>query len=201
MNYYISDLHIDHKNVLVFDGRPFTSIEENNAEIMRRWNDRVGADDTVYLLGDEHCGKADAVYEYMRKLNGHKVLIRGNHTLKQLPSKLKGLYDDIKDYKEIVDSGIRAIMCHYPIPFYKCSYSRDTVMLYGHLHNTAEQDFIEDFKEYVWAHDTRGRSKALMQLYNVGCMMPWMNYTPKTLSEIISGYEKWQKDRSLVVSK
>lgn len=35
MDYFISDLHMGHKNVLGFDHRPFTSIEEHDAAIVK----------------------------------------------------------------------------------------------------------------------------------------------------------------------
>lgn len=56
MNYYISDLHLFHKNVTGkgknFDGRPFSDLESMHAYIMERWNNKVSADDLVHILGD-----------------------------------------------------------------------------------------------------------------------------------------------------
>ena len=47
MIYYISDLHIGHKNAIRFDERPFADIDEMEREIVRRWNDKVGTDDDI----------------------------------------------------------------------------------------------------------------------------------------------------------
>lgn len=52
MNYYISDLHIGHKNVLDFDNRPFKTIGEHDAAIMMNWYDKVTNEDYV-----NHCSK------------------------------------------------------------------------------------------------------------------------------------------------
>ena len=30
-------------------------------------------------------------------------------------------------------------------------------------------------------------------MYNVGAMMPWMDYTPRTLDEILAGYMEWHQ--------
>lgn len=52
MKYYISDLHIGHKNILSFDNRPFFDLEDMKQTIIRNWNSVVSAHDDVYVLGD-----------------------------------------------------------------------------------------------------------------------------------------------------
>lgn len=132
-------------------------------------------------------GKKDEWIEFLKRLNGNIHIIRGNHCLKQFGSDVKKYLAEVADYKEITDEGRHVILCHYPIPFYKADYNPNVYMLYGHVHTTLENDFMEHFKEYIKEHDTRGVSKNQCNLYNVGCMMPWMNYVPKTLDEIIGG--------------
>lgn len=51
MNYFISDLHLGHKNVLKFDNRPFINIEEHDKTIIDNWNSKVNDNDDVYVLG------------------------------------------------------------------------------------------------------------------------------------------------------
>lgn len=50
--YFTSDLHFGHENVIRFDDRPFASVEEMDAELIRRWNAKVDRGDLVYVLGD-----------------------------------------------------------------------------------------------------------------------------------------------------
>ena len=52
MNYYISDMHLGHKNVLKFDSRPFQSVEEMNEALIINWNRKVTDEDDVWVLGD-----------------------------------------------------------------------------------------------------------------------------------------------------
>ena len=40
-NLYISDLHIFHNNILLFDDRPFKNVDEMTEEIVKRWNSAV----------------------------------------------------------------------------------------------------------------------------------------------------------------
>ena len=46
MDYFISDLHIGHKNVLSFDQRAFKTIEEHDSTLIENWNNTVTTDNT-----------------------------------------------------------------------------------------------------------------------------------------------------------
>ena len=52
MNYYISDLHFGHANVIRHDARPFADVGEMDRVLIERWNAVVGEDDDVYVVGD-----------------------------------------------------------------------------------------------------------------------------------------------------
>lgn len=172
-------------NILRFDQRPFSTVEEMEHVLINNWNSTVTNQDTVYILGDFCWGKETDWIRILDKLNGNKVLIRGNHDIKDMSDKLKNKFLDIKDYKEINDDGRKVIMCHYPILAYKHSYDPDVFMLFGHVHNNTTEskwiyEFIQEIRESrIAGYDNRG------QLINVGCMMPWMDYIPRTLDYLI----------------
>ena len=184
VNYYIGDLHLSHANVIRFDNRPFDTLEEMHRKIIDNWNARVKPNDTVYILGDFCWAKESDWPYYLAPLPGQKVLIRGNHDPKQFSKEVKKFFQDIKDYKEITDSGKHVILSHYPILFHKADYNPDCWMLYGHVHKTREQQFIEKFRREV-RESHSDQSHCLGNWINVGCMLPWMNYTPRTLDELI----------------
>ena len=50
MIYYIADMHFGHENVIRFDDRPFADTEQMDEVLIQNWNERVTADDTVYVL-------------------------------------------------------------------------------------------------------------------------------------------------------
>lgn len=185
-NYYIADLHIGHLNVIKYDNRPFVTLDEMNNKLIENWNCRVHSDDTVYILGDFIWGKDETWPYYVRLLAGRKVLIRGNHDPKEFDTTTQNLFLEITDYKEIKDSGKHVTMCHYPIPFFNHGFSSNAYMLYGHVHQTIEYKYAlnlrREMKEkYMESGTPTGN------FINVGCMMPYMNYTPRTLDEIIEG--------------
>ena len=188
MKYYISDLHFDHRNILSFDQRPFDSIEQMNNVLIENWNNKVGDNDDVYILGDFCFGNLERWKFFLLELKGRKHLIVGNHDSKRINNlDIYKLFNSIDYYLELQDNGRTVILSHYPILFYNHSYSSNTFMLYGHVHNRTEEakytkKFIEILKE---------KSKLnCANLFNVGCMIQGIDYTPRTLDEIIEIYKR-----------
>lgn len=67
-------------------------------------------------------------------------------------------------------------------------------MLYGHVHLTREQQFMERLRRDVKdSHKDKG--DCVGNWINVGCMMPWMDYMPRTLNEIIEGESVYVEER------
>lgn len=186
-NYYISDLHLRHANVIRLDGRPFANMEEMEAEIIRRWNERVTPQDTVYIIGDFCWQTSNEWIDILKQLKGRKVLIRGNHDPKRIDGKLAKMFDDVKDYKEINDNGRRVCMSHFPNMFYNKSYHANTYMLCGHVHTTLENEWLEKWRSELRKQRVLDGGGNYGNIINVGCMMPYMNYTPRTLDELIEG--------------
>lgn len=184
-NFYIADTHFGHQNIIRFDKRPFDSVEEMNETLINNWNKRVKRGDTVYILGDFCWGKYREWKETLSKLNGNKVLIRGNHDLKQMPSDLKQEFLLVKDKHEVSDCGKKLILSHYPELAYKSSYNPNVFMLHGHVHyHTSEAAYVRKWvNELRFCHDNEWDNRG--QIINVGCMLKEMNYTPRTLMEIL----------------
>ena len=77
--YVTSDTHFNHKNIIEYCNRPYSSVEEMNKAIIDNWNSVVKDEDTVYVLGDFCLGGKEAIKELCSQLKGHKILIKGNH--------------------------------------------------------------------------------------------------------------------------
>lgn len=192
MNYYISDLHIGHANVIRFDNRPFADPNEMHRAIIDNWNGRIKTDDTVYILGDFIWAKENDWPFFVAPLAGNKVLIRGNHDPKQFSSTTKRLFQDVTNLKEIKDGERNVIMCHYPMPCFRRSFAENAYMLYGHVHQTKEYEYLKELRKLIKANaSVHGTPNG--NFINVGTMMPYMNYTPRTLDEIIAGDEAYRQ--------
>jgi calcineurin-like phosphoesterase family protein len=126
-----SDTHFGHVNICKFtnhDGspvRPWDSVEEMDEEMVKRWNDTVGPKDKVYHLGDVVINRKSL--QILDRLNGDKVLIKGNHDIFPLKDYVK-YFRDIRAYH--VMNG--CILSH--IPVHKESIARFGANIHGHTH-------------------------------------------------------------------
>lgn len=199
MNYYISDLHIGHKNVLNcegssnFDGRNFKTFDEMNEAILKNVNSVVKNDDHLYLLGDILWKETEENIALISQFKGNLHAIKGNHCQFK-DARYRRLFCEICDYKEITDNikgkNYGVVLFHFPIMFWNKMKQINNdgsprtknynILLYGHTHNSNEEKLYQQFLKYV--NDNYGYGA---MAFNVGCMMPYMNYTPRTLEEII----------------
>lgn len=187
MNYYISDWHYGHANCISFDGRPFVSCEQMNGELIKRWNQVITNRDSVFVLGDMFWCKGDEAVDVLEKLNGQKFLVKGNHD-RCHDTKFVKQFASIKEYMEVEDEGRKVVLCHYPIPCFK-NHCYGWYHLYGHVHTS--------FEHGMMMHDRYLFEQLYLKpclMYNVGAMLPYMNYTPRTLDEILLAGEKYYKD-------
>ena len=80
MIYLTADQHYGHRNILRYvPERPFATVAEMDAELIRRHNKVVGESDTVIHLGDFAFGSAEQVASYLAQLNGTHIIVVGNH--------------------------------------------------------------------------------------------------------------------------
>ena len=181
--FFTSDLHFGHANVITFDKRPFTTVEEMDAELIKRWNNKVGTGDLVYVLGDMIWKSSNNDAESLIKsLNGQIILIKGNHDRFLKNAKAKKALAGIKEYDDIVvtlEDGTkrRCILSHYYMPFYN-GHLYQAILLHGHSHISREAAMEQELSRTL---NQRGFPN---EIYNVGCM--YWNYEPVTLDEILA---------------
>ncbi len=130
--FLVSDTHFGHLGVCRFmreDGvtklRPWDSPEEMDEEMIRRWNDRVKPTDKVYHLGDVVINRR--ALPTLARLNGDKVLIRGNHDIFR-DDEYRQYFRELRAYH--VMNG--CILSH--IPLHPESIGRFGTNIHGHLH-------------------------------------------------------------------
>lgn len=162
MNYYISDLHFEHNNIIKFCDRPWNNVIDMNEALISNWNARVNKDDHVYILGDI-CMSVSGFINYVERLNGTKHIILGNHDPKNIqkrPIKNTIFHELIHSVRE---GDLKVVLCHYPIHEWN-GYYHGVYHFYGHVHGTRI------------SHHERA--------FEVCCDV--INYEPKTFAEIIA---------------
>lgn len=124
--YFLSDLHLNHKNICKFR-TGFTCVAEHNALIKENYHKRVTKRDTVYFLGDV-AFDAESLADIKTWTGAKKILIAGNHCLDHFSMKdLVRVYDEVyslKKYKEFW-------LSHAPI---HPDELRGKINIHGHTH-------------------------------------------------------------------
>ena len=135
--FFTADTHFGHKNVIKYCNRPYSSVEEMNERIISKWNEFVGELDTVIHLGDFSFLSPSTSRDIMNQLNGHIILVRGNHDSNKVIDACG--FSDVVDYLDLKvnDGGMhQPISCmHYPLAVWPSSHF-GAWHLHGHSHGT-----------------------------------------------------------------
>lgn len=175
--FYIADTHFFHKNIIKHGDRPFDvdDITKMNDYMIEKWNAVVAPEDTVIHIGDFAFGNKMIQQQMFLKLNGKKILVRGNHDGAKRWMLDVG-FDEVVDYihrdglliihdpyhiREITErKGVYTLAERYE----ECEY-----LLHGHVH------------QKIVTHDF---DKA------INCCVEHHDYTPQTLEQLIQWTNK-----------
>lgn len=174
MDYFTSDTHFNHANIITYCNRPFKDINHMNHTMLNNWNRRVTNNDRVYHLGDFAMGNKNHWSRFCKALNGHKILIRGNHD-KSKDFMLSIGFDEV--YEELIYGGMpdindHRLLIHNPLGAFDLG-SVEKAMC-GHVHTAWKEDLDRN-------------------IINVGVDV--RNFEPKTLKELLDDYERTKNGR------
>jgi len=150
-----SDPHFGHQGVCRFmrnDGvtklRPWDNAEEMDEELIKRYNEKVRPKDKCYFLGDVVINRK--ALPTLARLNGDKVLIRGNHDIFK-DEDYRQHFRELRAYH--VMNGM--ILSH--IPIHEASLGRFGVNIHGHTHSNRVMQKVQwgNTKNFDEVVDTR----------------------------------------------
>jgi calcineurin-like phosphoesterase family protein len=130
--FFTSDTHFGHHGIIAPCRRPYGSVEEMDAALIRNWNDVVPSNGVVFHLGDVSFKGAARTVEVLGSLNGKIILVRGNHDA-HMSAVVRSMFDEVVDYKELKLEGTRICMSHYPMASWNQMHY-GSWMLHGHSH-------------------------------------------------------------------
>lgn len=135
MHFFTADEHFAHTNILKYCDRPFKDTEEMDNEIIRRHNELVKTCDTVWHLGDFTLREEKEALNYIRRLNGSHVFIKGSHDYWA-----DNVFNVPLPYiiEEMIN-GIYVVGCHYAMRTWPRSY-HGSILAYGHSHGNLPPD-------------------------------------------------------------
>lgn len=163
--FIVSDLHIDHftdekRNILVYDGRPFKTMDEMRKDIVTKTNERATKDDRLIINGDGMmgCNKFEKLIKFLDELTCENIYwVRGNHDGERFANKNgemveKGWSYDKKDfligegYLKCIEDFLHVkwtqphlFVCHYALRTWP-DQGRGTFLCFGHSHNNLPDD-------------------------------------------------------------
>lgn len=166
MIWVTSDLHLFHNQEFIYKSRGFDTVEQMNEAIETHWNEMIGDDDEVYILGDLMVGgKGNGNAEGMktvRRLKGKKHIVIGNHDTdtrialyRAEPSVIDVQYATRFRYR-----GYSFYLSHYPSITTNLQHEtlkQGVINLFGHTHS--KERFYDDlpfmYNVSLDAHDIR----------------------------------------------
>lgn len=99
--------------ILIEQEIKYHSIILMNETMINAWNTKVKPDDTVYFGGDFSYMTVERMKSTLSKLNGYKILIKGNHD-KSKQKMLEYGFDEAYNTLELEIGGFEVVMSHYP---------------------------------------------------------------------------------------
>ena len=201
--FFTSDLHVGHKNVLVFCKRPFQDVKDMSESLIANWNRVVGEDDIIFDLGDMFWWDSrHDVKRFIEKLNGTIYKVPGNHDVdcKKLfelcdPEKVHVCDDNVLLWVTglIEDRpGLATELClsHFPLLTWPHR-GNGVVNLFGHIHSGPVSEASIDIPGkdlHFWPH----------QQYDVG--VDNNDYTPVEIRDIYKKLDRtfiWKPQETL----
>jgi len=153
-----SDLHFGHKNIMTFcpvTRAGFTDVDDMREKMIAEWNASVQPEDEVFILGDFAFLPAKDAVQILRRLNGTKILIEGNHDRKLLNDPaFRAEFREVHQYLRYNHEGQVVCMFHYPISEFDQMH-RGAVHFFGHVHG--KETGLEKFRARDVGMDATGR--------------------------------------------
>jgi calcineurin-like phosphoesterase family protein len=175
-DFYSSDTHYFHKNVIKYCNRPFKDVSHMNEMLIAKHNSVVSPDDTWHFVGDfAFCG-AQKHSEILNRLNGYKIIYMGNHDMQNYkPEKMLKLGWD-EAYDKPVDReyrGKKFRFCHFP---FDNQDHEDSVVRYKEIRPSREGC------DYLICGHIHEKWGVLDNMINVG--VDCWDFTPLSLDQI-----------------
>lgn len=129
--FLIGDCHFGHKNIIRYCNRPFKDVDDMTEKLIKLWNNVVGNNDIVYVVGDfALCGK-NKIIEIGQRLNGRKRLIMGNHDQASIETYKQAGFEFVYNHPIVLEEFF--VVSHEPMVGF--SPSTPFANIFAHVHD------------------------------------------------------------------
>lgn len=197
--WFISDQHFDHTNIVKYVPGFHDTISERNKEIVRKHNERVKNEDTVYVCGDFCFAKPNGFQYWRHQLKGNLVFIQGNHDqCNKVKTKLiRGVLKNKDIFINLVHDPINAnpkyqinITGHTHANFKEKSFKNYYEEIKSGINKVNDKKFINKAKRFIDKWKGIRKDKSLL----ISCCVEARNFYPISLEEILAIYYRWKKN-------
>ena len=135
MKYYISDLHLNHENILKYDWRPFRDIDTHDQSVIEIINQTVWVSDSLYILWDISW-RWNKSLETLAKIKCKNIFFTiWNHDFTKYFRQYERLWR-INLWHLYIDKVDNIVLCHYPMEeWYHSSHKEDWRFIHIHWHS------------------------------------------------------------------
>jgi calcineurin-like phosphoesterase family protein len=184
-HYFISDPHFGHSNIIKYDNRPFKNVTEMNKTLIDKWNNVVKDDDIVYVLGDFGYMSISKIKNILDKLNGTKILIKGNHDGYQVNQYINAGFALVVNEITVKFGKTMFKLSHYPYRESKLKEWWEIFIRgkdYTHINKKKPNKGIESVLIHGHTHNGAVKIDKKKRQIHVGCFLH--DYCPVSLQQI-----------------
>lgn len=117
--------------------RPLSDIRKINETLISNWNSVVSDDDIIYHFGDFCLSDKTSIKKIASILNGHKILVRGNHDRVSV-SFYESVGFEVLTHAPIKLEEEKLLLSHVPVPDTRMP--EGYINVNGHIHNKLLND-------------------------------------------------------------
>lgn len=131
--FFTADTHFGHGRIIQYCNRPFKNFEDQDEQMIQRFNSVINKGDRLYHLGDV-AWSSYRLEAFTKRLKTTEIyLIKGNHDGHPNRVYEAAGFKWVKDLVSLSIGQDHFICCHYPLLTW-LGRSRGAYMLYGHVH-------------------------------------------------------------------
>lgn len=191
MEWWTADLHFGHRNVIEYGKRPWKTTQEMNEALIANWNKYVKPKERINVVGDFSFLGTQNTTEILKRLNGYKILIKGNHD-KPAHRMIEMGFQEVHENMQIKLGPHQIFVSHFPFHPVEQHYNVDglvqTVLPEHADKRYLHKRILDDGKSFLIHGHVHTSWKVKGRQINVGCdVWDWRPISTEKILEIING--------------